>query len=230
LSGSDTTIQVLNSAELPLTLYYDVIEQDSRTRGSKAFRGAARSSSPAAEPTFWLPEAVPGLVDTANTKARALSPSSTQGQLQNFVIPAPELRPGTRVEFVLKAGSSYSAQVINRKDPRALGTWSFETHAIKQQRSNVTILNNVIDASRGEKTKLVYRLLRAGMVTILVSDMRGDIVEILLRERQTIGDYYVEWNGRNRRGLPVAPGLYYVKIVSPDVDEIRKVLVIKKPR
>jgi flagellar hook assembly protein FlgD len=79
----------------------------------------------------------------------------------------------------------------------------------------------------GGRTTVEYTLDRRGSVTILVSDMRGDIVAILVREVQDAGQHAASWDGRNRAGRIVAPGLYYVKIVGPGINEVRKVLVGK---
>jgi hypothetical protein len=35
------------------------------------------------------------------------------------------------------------------------------------------------------------------------------------------------WDGTNAGGNPVARGMYFVRVVGPDIDEIRKVMVIK---
>jgi flagellar hook assembly protein FlgD len=62
---------------------------------------------------------------------------------------------------------------------------------------------------------------------VTVFDLSGSIVNVLLRGSQGPGSYAVTWDGRNRGGRAVARGLYFIKIVSPDADEIRKVLVVR---
>jgi fibronectin-binding autotransporter adhesin len=37
----------------------------------------------------------------------------------------------------------------------------------------------------------------------------------------------VFWDGRNSGGRIVAKGIYFIRIVAPDIDETRKVLVVK---
>jgi flagellar hook assembly protein FlgD len=85
----------------------------------------------------------------------------------------------------------------------------------------------VLRTGLGGRTTVEYELDRRGSVTILVSDMRGDIVAVLVREVQDAGRHAASWDGRNRAGRIVAPGLYYVKIVAPGINEVRKVLVGK---
>jgi flagellar hook assembly protein FlgD len=91
----------------------------------------------------------------------------------------------------------------------------------------VSILNNVIDPTRGERTRLNYIIDEAGPVTITVFTLDGDVVQTLQRGRQNPGDYTVNWDGRNRAGNSVARGIYFIRIVAPGIDEIRKVMVVK---
>ena len=99
------------------------------------------------------------------------------------------------------------------------------------QRSDVTILNNVIDPTKGERTVLTYRLARQGRVTIQVSTLDGTIVRHLERSVKAASAsdefYSVEWDGKNAAGRPVARGMYFIRIVAPEIDEIRKVMVVK---
>jgi flagellar hook assembly protein FlgD len=65
-------------------------------------------------------------------------------------------------------------------------------------------------------------------VTITVFTLDGDVVARLANSSsQAAGDYVVSWNGRNLSGAAVARGLYFVRIVAPGLDEIRKVLVVR---
>jgi hypothetical protein len=213
LENNDIILQIRDTSGLGVTLFYDLDVPDSlKTNG------------------IWLPTAVAGVVATPNTAAKSLAPYYSAGGLHNFRIPSTDLTNGSRLEFVLRLGAEYCTRIINPQDPKTVGMWSFMINDIKRQAGGVTILNNVINASRGEKTKLVYTLSSAGRVTILVSDMKGDIVKILFRGHQSAGDYFAEWDGRNRGDRVVAPGMYFVKIVGPNINQIRKILVVKRAR
>jgi hypothetical protein len=96
-----------------------------------------------------------------------------------------------------------------------------------QQRSGVTILNNVIDPTKGEKTYVNYMTARSGRVTIQVFTMDGTLVKVLRRENRNAGEYREAWDGTNLGGRAVARGMYFIRVVAPDIDEIRKVLVVK---
>ena len=110
---------------------------------------------------------------------------------------------------------------------RLVRPFGFSIRDIQAQRSGVSILNNVIDPTRGERTRLNYIISEAGPVTITVFTLDGDVVQTLQRGRQNPGDYTVNWDGRNRAGNSVARGMYFIRIVAPGIDEIRKVMVVK---
>lgn len=110
---------------------------------------------------------------------------------------------------------------------RRVRPFGFSIRELLTQRSGVTILNNVIDPTKGERMRLNYVLSSAGQVTITVFTLDGDVVQVLQRGRQNPGDYTVNWDGRNRAGNAVARGVYFIRIVAPGIDEIRKVMVVK---
>jgi hypothetical protein len=107
--------------------------------------------------------------------------------------------------------------------------FSFIIHDVTTQRGGVTILSNVIDPTKGDTVKLSYQLQKSGAVTATVFTLDGDVVARLVdSSNQSAGDYSVSWNGKNLGGRPVARGLYFIRIVGPGMDEIRKVLVVRK--
>jgi hypothetical protein len=110
---------------------------------------------------------------------------------------------------------------------RRVKPFSFLIHDITLQRSGVTILNNVIDPGKGEKTYIDYKLNRNGRVTIQVFTLDGTMVRVLQRGSQGAGEYRVSWDGKNRGGRTVARGMYFVRVVGPEMDEIRKVMVVR---
>ncbi len=96
-----------------------------------------------------------------------------------------------------------------------------------KQRGGVTILNNVIDSAKRERTALQIDLAEPGQVTVLVFTLDGDVVKSLHRGRMAVGTYTLTWDGSNAGGNPVARGIYFIRVVGPGIDEIRKVMVVK---
>jgi flagellar hook assembly protein FlgD len=112
-------------------------------------------------------------------------------------------------------------------DPGAVRPFEYALHSIIQQRGQVTITNNVINPTAGQVAYLHYVMASAGNVTITVFDLSGSIVNVLARENQAAGTYTTAWDGKNRGGRAVARGIYFIRVVGPGFDEIRKVLVVR---
>jgi hypothetical protein len=110
---------------------------------------------------------------------------------------------------------------------RHVEPFKFELHNITRQRGGVTVLNNVIKPSTGEQVYVDYALSRNGPVTIQVFTLDGNLVKVLARETKAAGEYRVGWDGKNNGGREVARGLYFIRVVAPDIDEIRKVMVVR---
>jgi hypothetical protein len=148
----------------------------------------------------------------------------------------PGFKRGT-LEFYFHLDTSPPDLYVARLDPRGGQPWyrrvkpfSFRVLDTVNQRSGATILNNVIDPTRGERTFLHYTLTRSGRVTIQVFTLDGNLVKVLQRGNQSENPsdgYTVSWDGRNEGGNIVARGMYFIRIVAPDIDEIRKVMVVK---
>ncbi|MDR2803653.1 MAG: hypothetical protein LBB22_05125 [Treponema sp.] len=108
-----------------------------------------------------------------------------------------------------------------------LATFKIKIRDIVYQRSGATILSNVINPTKGEKAVLNYELTRDGPVTVQVFTLDGVLVQTLYRGSRPAGEYVEAWDGKNNGGNIVARGMYFIRIVAPDIDEIRKVMVVK---
>jgi hypothetical protein len=179
---------------------------------------------------FWLPTVVPGYNLITNSEARSLLPyqRNGDGDLRTFQIPEDdEITEGVDIEFVLRVGDLYAARLSNPDNPRSLAPYLIPMRGIIDQRSGVTILNNVINPTAGEKAYLTYELPESGVVRVVVFTVNGDVVRVFHSGRQAQGSYTYAWDGTNERGNPVARGVYFVRVVGPDFDEYRKVMVVK---
>ncbi|HUX51008.1 MAG TPA: FlgD immunoglobulin-like domain containing protein, partial [Spirochaetia bacterium] len=217
LFDRDITLQagILASSytSLPLRLYYDINPPAS----------ALTSSG------YWLPTVIDGLNTTADSQARELSPYQVTGSTSDFLIPGNDskMSNGVAVQFFLRIGNLYTARLSNANDPRSLVPWSFGIQAPIEQRSHVTILGNIVNPDKGDKTVLTYTIPTGGMVTVTVFALDGDVVNILQRGPQAAGSYMLSWNGTNFGGRAVARGIYFVRVVAPGIDEYRKVLIVR---
>jgi hypothetical protein len=191
---------------------------------------------------LWLPDRnssvteaapVPRPYGNAGTSAGDSGPGKN---LFNFTIPGPDLESYTNVEFYFTTRGGPADLVVARLDTRSgasvpwfrrVKPFSFGLREMVSQRGGATVLNNVINPDRGDSAVLHYLLTRGGRVTIQVFTLDGNLVKVLERSSKGVGEHTVSWNGRNNGGRVVARGLYFIRIVGPDIDEIRKVMVVK---
>jgi hypothetical protein len=223
LMDRDITMQVSISEEAssanqnrPVSLFYDVEPPEEYVNTSIA-------------DGIWLPMSQIGLDIEANREVRGVTPFTSQGRTRTFSIPAddPEIEEDSNLEFVLRLGDLYCARLSDPSDPLSLAPWVIPIRGVIEQRSGVTILNNVINPLNGEKTVITYETSKAGMAVVQIFTLDGSVVKVLQRGRQTAGKYSYAWDGTNAGGNVVARGIYFIRVVAPGIDEYRKVMVVK---
>jgi hypothetical protein len=246
LEEQDTTLQVMRNKsltqDLKVTYAFNVPRE---LRNPPEYNTNARGSS-----GLWLPldpagssplphDTFMNLVPNYHSRyySKSHDPSSPlTSDLYNFKFWKNE--PGydsvSRLDFLFHLTGTPDDLFAARLDPAAPGPWyhkirpfSYDIHDITWQRGGVTILNNVINPTRGEKTYIRYELTGGGRVTIQVFTLDGNLVKVLRRESRGAGEWTDVWDGKNSGGRVVARGMYFIRIVGPDIDEIRKVMVVK---
>ncbi|WP_210411504.1 FlgD immunoglobulin-like domain containing protein [Oceanispirochaeta crateris] len=179
---------------------------------------------------LWLPSYHPDLSPEGNFSARYLNASEVVGNgLQNFIISSSdeEMEDGNTIEFLFFIDNLPCVRLTNSSDIWSFEPWKIRIDDIREQRGGVTILNNVINPNNGDKAVLMYEVSNPGVVTAQIFTLNGNLVRILQRGRQAAGSYQYVWDGKNNGGNIVARGVYFVRVVGPDMDEIRKVMVVK---
>jgi len=180
---------------------------------------------------FWLPSYLSGFNVRGNDEARRVLPFSigADGVARNFLIPSadPEIESGAEVGFLMRMGDLWLARGASAGDPRQFDLWSYRVQDIIKQRGGVTILNNVIDVKKGERVAVQVDVANGGQVSVMVFTLDGDVVRSLHRGRLAAGTYTMTWDGTNAGGSPVARGMYFIRVVGPGLDEVRKVMVVK---
>lgn len=148
------------------------------------------------------------------------------------------LKNGTRVMINHKFdGSSYEngsemtplylARLKNPADLTSIDLWSFIISEPQRQRGGVSIYSNVVNATSKEFCTLEVNMPRDGNLRVIVNTADGNVVKYLESGRQTAGLHYYYWNGTNNSGKEVARGIYFIRVVGPDIEETRKVMVVK---
>ena len=155
-----------------------------------------------------------------------------------FKFDAASLSSGNKIEFMFRRKNAPDMFIARLDIPRGsdipknwyelIRPFGFDIQDIRRQRGGVTILNNVINSDNREVTYLRYHLVRPGRVTIQVYTLDGTLVKSLRRnEYREAGEWTEGWDGTNNGGRPVARGMYFIRVAAPDIDEIRKVMVVK---
>ena len=179
---------------------------------------------------LWLPFYQEELAPIGNYDSRFVNASSVLGNgLQEFTISSSddEMETGNTIEFLFVLDGLPCVRLEDSSDITSYEPYSFQIQDIRKQKGGVTILNNIINPLDGDEAVLIYELPDAGIVTAQVFALNGSMVRILHRGRQAAGTYQYLWDGRNNSGQVVARGVYFIRVVGPEMDEIRKVLVVK---
>jgi hypothetical protein len=167
--------------------------------------------------------------------------SLSQGSLFNYEFSKdiPGYDSGAKVDFLFHLDNTPPDVFAGRLElppgrsvPEDWYRWvrpfSFDLQNVTLQRGGVTILNNVINPNSGESVYIRYHLLKSGNVTVQIFTLDGTLVRVIRRnDHREAGEWTDAWNGRNNGGRSVARGMYFVRVVGPDIDEIRKIMVVK---
>ena len=205
----------------------------------------------------WLPENFEALSSAANTEILAkilpeAASSDSGNTLWNYTFENEDsdsdslgLKAGDEVQFVFRIGSSkidhdgngsetylYSLWIpeenILSKNFSVLDLWSFSIRAFTKQRGGVSILKNVINLNDSERSVIEVDMKSAGNLNVFIMTLDGNIVRRLAKGHYESGTHFFKWNGTNLSGKSVARGLYFVRVVGPEIDETRKIMCVKK--
>ncbi|RKX87601.1 MAG: hypothetical protein DRP59_12980, partial [Spirochaetes bacterium] len=172
-------------------------------------------------------------VNYPNTASEVSNAFSSSGSTRTYHLDASDSKivSGKEFQFFLKDANGLIYARVGDPDAadwyRTIRPWSFLIRDVIEQTDRITILDNVIDPTKGEKAELQYVLAKSGTITIQVFNLAGDLVDILYRGRRPAGEYSTAWDGRNRAGNIVARGIYFVRFTGPGIDQYRKVMVVK---
>ncbi len=76
-------------------------------------------------------------------------------------------------------------------------------------------------------TVIAYRLSTDGAVRLEIFNILAQRIRTLVDEAQDAGSYQVHWDGRDRRGVIVAAGVYLVHLRYPGGVQTQRLLVLK---
>ena len=76
-------------------------------------------------------------------------------------------------------------------------------------------------------TTIKYELSKAGMVSVIIYDLKGAEVTALVNKHQEADYYNILWNGLNSNGQAVASGRYIVKMTAPGFSKTITMTLLK---
>jgi uncharacterized repeat protein (TIGR01451 family) len=76
-------------------------------------------------------------------------------------------------------------------------------------------------------TTIEYGLTSAGLVSINIYNVRGELIRTLVHERKVPGWYSVDWDGRDQGGNPVASGVYLDRMSAGSFVSTKKLVLLK---
>lgn len=76
-------------------------------------------------------------------------------------------------------------------------------------------------------TAIRFSLAGESAVRLAIYDIAGRNVRVLVDSKLGAGLHDVVWDGRDDRGAPVASGLYFCKLVTPERTAVRKMVLLK---
>ena len=77
------------------------------------------------------------------------------------------------------------------------------------------------------RTTITYAEAQEGPVEISVFNVEGRLVKTLMAQEGCPGTHRVVWDGRDERGKPVSPGLYFYRLRTPGYGSCKKMLKLK---
>jgi FlgD Ig-like domain len=66
-----------------------------------------------------------------------------------------------------------------------------------------------------------------GRVELAIYDVAGRLVTILVNEHRPAARYVIHWDGRDRRGQPVASGVYFLRMRAAQFNVTKKLLLLR---
>jgi hypothetical protein len=88
-------------------------------------------------------------------------------------------------------------------------------------------INKVYPNPFNPNTSISYTLDKAAPVKIEIFNLRGQKVKELINEFMHTGSYTVAWDGTDKHHNTVASGVYYLRFVTPEHSQTRKITMIK---
>ena len=126
---------------------------------------------------------------------------------------------------ILTPFTAFLVLETNPIDPPTSTTGSTET--VPDHISLGRSYPNPLSLSSGALSTIPFTMTRSAQVRIVVTDILGRELRVLYDGERGVGHHTVHWNGRNALGSMVAPGTYFVRLMSGSVSLTLRISVIR---
>lgn len=100
---------------------------------------------------------------------------------------------------------------------------SGEDHNLPREFNLLQNYPNPFNAS----TTISYLLPVTGEVSLTVYNLLGQTVRTLIQGRQSAGSYSIVWDGKNQNGSSVSSGIYFYRLRTENLSQVRKMVFLK---
>lgn len=76
-------------------------------------------------------------------------------------------------------------------------------------------------------TSISYELPEDSYVSLVIYDVRGQVVKTLESEHQSAGWYNVVWDGQTEDGITISTGIYFARLVADEYSAVIKMMYLK---
>ena len=111
--------------------------------------------------------------------------------------------------------------------PYHLATREFLQAVRRATKPDGVVLGNVWSSSINRLYDSMVRTYQATFDELYIFDVRGARLRTIAQSRYPGGEHVVSWDGRDARGEPVAPGIYFARLTSGPTKITRKIQRIR---
>lgn len=76
-------------------------------------------------------------------------------------------------------------------------------------------------------TTIEYIIPKTTIIKLAVHNLKGELIRLLVDEKQTEGLYSITWNGANDEGVSLPSGIYFIKLSTKEFTQTRKIQYLK---
>jgi len=93
-------------------------------------------------------------------------------------------------------------------------------------KTDTSLLNNYPNPFNST-TNINFSLHKDSYVTLSIFNLKGEIVNILLNEQKSMGDYNIIWDGKDDNNNSVNTGIYFYKLKSEHNNIARRMILLR---